>query len=89
MKQVLVVLICFSVVCFVVSGAPTLIRRSCCKKYSKRVPDVKKILHYEIQTRDGQCNIPAVKFTVQNRRICSDPRNKNVIRILKDVPKKQ
>ncbi|XP_051874471.1 monocyte chemotactic protein 1B-like [Pristis pectinata] len=89
MKQVLAVLICLSIVNFVVSGAPTHILTSCCRKYSKKVPSINRIQRYEIQTNNGHCRIDAVKFTVAGKRICSDPKNKRVIATLKQLSEKE
>ncbi|XP_069753947.1 C-C motif chemokine 28-like [Narcine bancroftii] len=88
MNQVFIVLICFSIVCFVVSGGPIPIHKSCCKNYSKHIPQINKIKKYEEQKIDSQCRIAAVKFTLQNKHICSNPKNKMVIWILKKFAEK-
>ncbi|XP_072894412.1 eotaxin-like isoform X1 [Hemitrygon akajei] len=89
MKQFLVVLICLSILNIALSGAPTRVLASCCKRYSKKVPSINKIETFEIQTNDGRCKINAVIFTVGPRRICADPKKKKVINTLKQLSEKE
>eukprot|EP00061_Rhincodon_typus_P012926 g38983.t1 len=60
MKLVLVVLICLGTIFFVALAGPTPIRKNCCRKYSKSIPDIKNIKGYRIQENNGRCRIKAV-----------------------------
>ncbi|XP_078266102.1 C-C motif chemokine 2-like [Rhinoraja longicauda] len=89
MKQVLVVLICLSVVNFNVAGAPSRVLSNCCMKYSTRIPVFKKIQGYEMQTINSHCRKEAVKFIVRGKPVCSDPKNKTVIEHLRKLIEKE
>ncbi|XP_078059008.1 C-C motif chemokine 28-like [Mustelus asterias] len=89
MKQVLVVLVCLSIVIFTVSAVPNPILKSCCRNYSSTVPRFKRIQEYAIQEKDGRCRIKAVVFKVKKGRICSDPDNNEVKKLLEKLSKKE
>uniref|UniRef100_UPI00398E8207 C-C motif chemokine 17-like n=1 Tax=Pristiophorus japonicus TaxID=55135 RepID=UPI00398E8207 len=89
MKQFLVVLICLSVFTLVVLAAPTGPRKSCCLKYSKSVPNFKKIKDYEIQEDDGSCSINAVVFRLRDRWICSNPKDERVKKLVEKLSQKE
>ncbi|XP_020374151.1 C-C motif chemokine 20-like [Rhincodon typus] len=82
MKLVLVVLICLGTIFFVALAGPTPIRKNCCRKYSKSIPDIKNIKGYRIQENNGRCRIKAVVFKLKSGQICSDPDNKYVKELL-------
>ncbi|XP_037549980.1 C-C motif chemokine 20b [Nematolebias whitei] len=46
---------------------------SCCMRYSKHPPPLKKILGYNIQTITGSCDISAIVFQLPGRFVCADP----------------
>ncbi|XP_051874718.1 C-C motif chemokine 20-like [Pristis pectinata] len=89
MKQYLVVLVCLGVLTWVVLGAPNSRRKSCCLKYSNIVPRFKKIQGYEIQEKDGRCRINAVVFFVKSIRICSDPADEKVKKLVEILSRRE
>ncbi|XP_020374149.2 C-C motif chemokine 16-like [Rhincodon typus] len=85
MKQVLVALICLSIVTSVILAGPTPIRKNCCRKYSKSIPAIKNVQEYRIQENNGRCRIKAVVFTVKRRQVCSNPDDSLVKELLKKL----
>uniref|UniRef100_UPI00398F7CDB C-C motif chemokine 17-like n=1 Tax=Pristiophorus japonicus TaxID=55135 RepID=UPI00398F7CDB len=89
MKQFLVVLIGLSVFTLVVLAAPNPTRKSCCLKYSKSVPNVNIIEKYKIQENDGSCRIKAVVFMIKGKRICSNPKDERVKKLVQKLSKRK
>ncbi|XP_067897488.1 eotaxin-like [Heterodontus francisci] len=89
MKQVLVVLICLSIFMLVVSAAPNPIWKNCCRRYSKTVPRFNRIEDYTMQENDGRCKIKAVLFKVRGRKICSDPNDERVQKLVEKLSQKE
>uniref|UniRef100_UPI00398F4F51 eotaxin-like n=1 Tax=Pristiophorus japonicus TaxID=55135 RepID=UPI00398F4F51 len=89
MKQFLVVLIGLSVFTLVVLAAPNGPRKSCCLKYSKKVPNFNNIEEYKIQENDGSCRIKAVVFTVKGKRYCFDLKKEGVKKLVEKHSKRE
>ncbi|GCC23624.1 hypothetical protein chiPu_0002022 [Chiloscyllium punctatum] len=85
MKQTFVVLICLSIVASVILAVPTARRKSCCRRHSKSIPELKNIKEYRIQENDGRCRIKAVVFTVKKGKICSNPDDNRVKKLLEKL----
>ncbi|XP_078059013.1 C-C motif chemokine 26-like [Mustelus asterias] len=86
MKQVLVVLICFSVFILLQAADPVSKARNCCRKYSKRIPDVKNIQDYKEQ--DPSCTKNAVLFKAKGKWICLNPKSKKVKQLVEKFSQK-
>eukprot|EP00066_Takifugu_rubripes_P025266 XP_011614532.1 PREDICTED: C-C motif chemokine 24-like [Takifugu rubripes] len=64
----------------------------CCMKYAKKMrPKMQKhVINYRWQVPDGGCNLLAVIFTTSKGRIrCSDPKEKWVTDLMRDVDQKK
>ncbi|XP_065126416.2 C-C motif chemokine 27a [Paramisgurnus dabryanus] len=78
----LLLILCVTIFTSTADGIPR-----CCVKVSKKIQssDLKKVSRYDIQKRNGRCDIDAVILYIKQKKICADPK---ILRRLKKFRKK-